>query len=239
MVDRDKPHPAPSATDGDGVRVVERTGAERRPALLYKALALFMVGAALSGGFYLYTRNEASDAGQADVANDTADTRIADANEMGAAQSASPAAAVALSQMTPQSNGSGSGPTPDLADALSGIVRPGEEPSGAEVIAELNKAGIHTGIGAFPPPGTSPPLVGLAVPDDYALPEGYVRHFQATDDGQRIEPILMFSPDYQFFDASGKPIKIPENRVVPPGMAPDGLTARPIKIPPPLQPGKP
>jgi hypothetical protein len=146
---------------------------------------------------------------------------------------------VALRQVSAQSNGSGGGPTPDLADALSGMLRPGEEPSGAEVIAELNKAGIHTGIGAFPPPGTSPPLVGLAVPDDYALPEGYVRHFQATDDGQRIEPILMFSPDYQFFDASGKPIEIPENRVVPPGMAPDGLTARPIKIPPPLQPGKP
>ena len=240
MDDRDKPHPAPSATDGDGVRVVERTGAERRPALLYKALALVMVGATLSGGFYLYTRNEASDAGQADAANDIADTRIADANANDSAHSASSAAAaVALFQVSAQSNGSGSGPTPDLADALSGIVRPGEEPSGAEVIAELNKAGIHTGIGAFPPPGTSPPLVGLAVPDDYALPEGYVRHFQATDDGQRIEPILMFSPDYQFFDASGKPIKIPENRVVPPGMAPDGLTARPIKIPPPLQPGKP
>lgn len=240
MDDRDKPHPAPSATDGDGVRVVERTGAGRRPALLYKALALVMVGATLFGGFHLYTRNEASNAGQADAANDTADARIVDANAMGTAQSASPAAAaVALGQMTAQSNGSGSGPTPDLADALSGLVRPGEEPSGAEVIAELNKAGIHTGIGAFPPPGTSPPLVGLAVPDDYALPEGYVRHFQATDDGQRIEPILMFSPDYQFFDASGKPIQIPENRVVPPGMAPDGLTARPIKIPPPLQPGKP
>ena len=240
MDDRDKSHPAPSATDGDGVRVVERTGAERRPALLYKALALVMVGAALSGGAYLFNRDKASDAGQADAANDIADTRIADANANGAAHSASSAAAaVALRQVSAQSNGSGGGPAPDLADALSGIVRPGEEPSGAEVIAELNKAGIHTGIGAFPPPGTSPPLVGLAVPDDYALPEGYVRHFQATDDGQRIEPILMFSPDYQFFDASGKPIKIPENRVVPPGMAPDGLTARPIKIPPPLQPGKP
>ena len=239
MDDRDKPHPAPSATDGDGVRVVERTGAGRRPALLYKALALVMVGAMLSGGFHLYTRNEASDAGQADAVSDAADTRIADANAMGAENSAtSAAAAAARRQMTAHSNGPGD-PTPDLADALSGIVRPGEEPSGAEVIAELNKAGIHTGIGAFPPPGTSPPLVGLAVPDDYALPEGYVRHFQATDDGQRIEPILMFSPDYQFFDASGKPIQIPENRVVPPGMAPDGLTVRPIKIPPPLQPGKP
>ncbi len=239
MVDRDKPHPAPSATDGDGVRVLERTGAERRPAFFYKTLAVVMVGATLSGGVYLYNRDKPSNAGQTDTANDTAHTRIAHASANGAAHSASSAAAaVALRQVTAQSNGPGD-PTPDLADALSGIVRPGEEPSGAEVIAELNKAGIHTGIGAFPPPGTSPPMVGLAVPDDYPLPEGYVRHFQATDDGQRIEPILMFSPDYQFFDASGKPIKIPENRVVPPGMAPSGLTARPIVIPPPLQPGKP
>jgi hypothetical protein len=108
-----------------------------------------------------------------------------------------------------------------------------------EVIDRLHKAGIYSGIGAFTPPGTSPPLVGLAVPEDYALPEGYVRHFQATDDGQRIEPILMFSPDFDFFDASGNPIKIPENRVVPPDMAPSGLAIRRIEIPPALPTGKP
>lgn len=237
MDDRDKTHPAPSATDGDGVRVVQRTGAARRPALLYKALALILIGGCAA---YLFTRNEASDVGHADAAQSDVDTRIADARATEATgAAASEAAAVARRRMTAQSTGPGGDPTQDLADALAGSVRPGEEPSAAEVITELNKAGIHTGIAAFPPPGTSPPMVGLAVPDDYALPEGYVRHFQATDDGQRIEPILMFSPDYQFFDASGKPIKIPENRVVPPGMAPDGLTARPIKIPPPLPPGKP
>ena len=71
------------------------------------------------------------------------------------------------------------------------------------------------------------------------MPEGYVRHFQATDDGQRIEPILMYSPDFDFFDASGKPIAIPPDRVVPPGMAPPGLATRRIEIPPPLQPGRP
>lgn len=240
MVDRDKAYPASSAKDDDGVRIVERTGAGRRPALLYKALALVLAGATLGGGTYFFMRDNASDAGHADAAHATADTRIADARANDAAQSAaSEAAAVAHRRVTAQSNGPGGDPTPDLADALSGIVRPGEEPSAAQVIDELHKAGIHSGIAAFPPPGTSPPLVGLAVPDDYVLPEGYVRHFQATDDGQRIEPILMFSPDYQFFDASGKPIKIPENRVVPPGMAPSGLTVRPIAIPPPLKPGKP
>jgi len=237
MLDRDKAHPASSAMDGDGVRVVERTGAGRRPALLYKTLALILVGGCAA---YLFARNEASDVGQADAGRTDVDARIADArSNESTGSAASEAAAVARRQVSAQANGPGGDPTQDLADALAGSVRPGEEPSAAEVIAELNKAGIHTGIGAFPPPGTSPPMVGLAVPDDYALPEGYVRHFQATDDGQRIEPILMFSPDYQFFDASGKPIRIPQNRVVPPGMAPSGLTVRPIKIPPPLPPGKP
>lgn len=232
MDDRDKPHPASSAKDDDGVRVVERTGAGRRPALFYKALALVLIG---GGAAYLFTRHEASDAGHADAARTTADMHATGA----AGAASSDTAVVAHRRMTAQPTGSAGDTTPDLADALSGLVRPGEEPSAAEVIAELNKAGIHTGIGAFTPPGTSPPMAGLAVPDDYPLPEGYVRHFQATDDGQRIEPILMFSPDYQFFDASGKPIRIPENRVVPPGMAPPGLPVRPIAIPPPLQPGKP
>jgi hypothetical protein len=110
-------------------------------------------------------------------------------------------------------------------------------PTMQEVIEELHKAGIHSGLGAFPPPGTSPPLVGIAVPDDYVLPEGYVRHFQATDDGQRIEPILMYSPDYEFFDAAGRRIEIPADRVVPPELAPPGLPLRPIEIPPPLESG--
>ena len=82
-------------------------------------------------------------------------------------------------------------------------------------------------------------MIGLAVPDDYVLPEGYVRHFQATDDGQRIEPILMYSPDFEFFDSNGQPISIPVNRVVPGNMAPPGFVIRPIEIPRPLEPGKP
>jgi hypothetical protein len=122
--------------------------------------------------------------------------------------------------------------TPDLSDFLP----PGEAPTAGEVIEELHRAGIYSGIGAFPPPGTSPPLVGLAVPDDFELPEGYVRHFQTTDDGQRIEPILMFSPDYEFFDDDGRPVEIPENRVVPPELAPPGLPIRYIGIPPEREP---
>jgi hypothetical protein len=74
-------------------------------------------------------------------------------------------------------------------------VNSGESPTIGEVIDRLHQAGVYGGLGAFSPPGTRPPLVGLAVPEDFVLPEGYVRHHQATDDGQSIEAILMFSPD--------------------------------------------
>lgn len=124
--------------------------------------------------------------------------------------------------------------TPDITD----YINDGERPTMGEVINRLHQAGIQTGLGAFNPPGTRPPLVGLAVPEDFVLPEGYVRHYQATDDGQRIEPILMFSPDHQFTDAAGRPIAIPKDRVVPPEMAPPGLPIRRIVVPAPTEPGR-
>jgi hypothetical protein len=105
-------------------------------------------------------------------------------------------------------------------------------PTMAEVIAALHNAGIHEGLGAFNPPGTSPPLQGLIVPEDFDLPEGYVRHHQVTDEGEPIDPILMFSPDFEFFDASGKPISIPPDRVVPPELAPPGMPIVQARIPP-------
>ena len=124
--------------------------------------------------------------------------------------------------------------TPDLADYLN----PGEKPTMAEVIARLHANGVHSGLGAFQPPGTRPPLIGLAVPEDFVLPEGYVRHHQATDDGQRIEAILMFSPDFQWVDAAGRPVALPPDRVVPPELAPPGLPIRRIVVPAPVDPQK-
>jgi len=116
---------------------------------------------------------------------------------------------------------------------LSSYVPRGAQPSMAEVITRLNEAGVSTGLGAFSPPGTRPPLIGLAVPEDFALPPGYVRHHQATDDGQRIEAILMFAPGFQLLDAQQQPVEMPRNRVVPPELAPPGLPVRRIVIPPP------
>jgi len=143
-----------------------------------------------------------------------------------AAISAPVAAAV---QAIPRHRDPNGDQTPDLAD----YVNPGEKPTMTEVITRLHAAGVHTGLGAFNPPGTKPPLIGLAVPEDFALPPGYVRHYQATDDGQRIEPILMFAPDYQPTTADGRPVPVPRDRVVPPELAPPGLPIRRIAVPAP------
>jgi hypothetical protein len=125
--------------------------------------------------------------------------------------------------------------TPDLSD----YINEGERPTMNEVIERLHQAGVRTGLAAFSPPGTRPPLVGLAVPEDFSLPDGYVRHHQATDDGQRIEPVLMFAPDRQFVDAAGQPIAIPKDRIVPPELAPPGMPVRHIKIPAPADAAAP
>ena len=126
-------------------------------------------------------------------------------------------------------------PNGDLTPDISDYVNQGEKPTMAEVIDRLQQAGVTGGLAAFSPPGTRPPLLGLAVPEDFVLPEGYVRHYQATDDGQRIEPILMFSPDHAFVDAANRPIEIPKDRVVPPELAPPGMPIRRIVIPAPTE----
>ncbi|MQA22231.1 hypothetical protein [Rugamonas rivuli] len=126
-------------------------------------------------------------------------------------------------------------PTRDLKS----YVARGEKPTMPEVIERLHERGVYSGLGAFSPPGTRPPKVGLAVPEDFELPAGYVRHHQATDDGQRIEAILMFAPDFQLYDSAHQPIAMPKDRVVPPELAPPGLPIRRIVIPKPVDPASP
>jgi hypothetical protein len=172
----------------------------------------------------------AAAAGTATVASSTAPA-AAPGTAAAASAASSPAAMPQISRVRD--------PNGDLTPDLSDYVNKGEKPTMGEVIDRLHQAGVHTGLGAFSPPGTRPPLIGLAVPEDFALPEGYVRHYQATDDGERIEPILMFSPDHQFFDAAHRPIAIPVDRVVPPELAPPGLPIRRVVIPAPTEPGRP
>jgi hypothetical protein len=100
-----------------------------------------------------------------------------------------------------------------------------------DVIEGLKATGETGGIAAFPPPGTNPVKTGLVVPEGFELPQGYMRYYQTTDDGKRLEPILMFSPDYEFVDDSGKPIALPKDGIVPPGMAPPGLPLHTLEVP--------
>ncbi len=211
---------------GDGVRVVRREGPGARRGLLYLALAAILVA---SVAVWLLSASRPP----RDLPDDAAAPPAADAAAMPTNAAADAPAPPATARRV--ADATGNDPMGDLSD----YVPPGEVPTMGEVIDRLHAAGVHTGLGAFQPPGTSPPLVGLAVPEDFPLPEGYVRHYQATDDGQRIEPILMFSPDFQFFDAAGNPVPIPADRVVPPEMAPPGLPIRRIEIPRPRDGGRP
>ena len=93
---------------------------------------------------------------------------------------------------------------------------------------------LPSGIGLFPPPGTDPIKRGIVVPDDYELPEGYLRHYQVTDDGQELDPILLFHPDYELLDDAGNPVPLPPDRVVPPELAPPGMPIRTVEVPAPL-----
>jgi len=207
------------------------------PSIGFLAIALALVAGALVAWWTSTVPSTAvgEAASAPDVAASSGPAQVAAASVPGPARVASAAVpsvapAAASAQAIPRHRDPNGDQTPDLAD----YVNPGEKPTMTEVITRLHEAGVHTGLGAFNPPGTRPPLIGLAVPEDFALPPGYVRHYQATDDGQRIEPILMFAPDYQPTTADGRPVAMPRDRVVPPELAPPGLPIRRIAVPAPI-----
>ena len=203
-----------------------------RPSLGYLAIAIGLAAGCLA---YLLVPNESTTIPPRDAAN-SATPAVSVGGGVTPAVPVQPAAALvqAVPTSPPQAPQGDADPTRDLSH----YVMRGEKPTMPEVIERLHQANVHTGLGAFSPPGTRPPMIGLAVPEDFVLPPGYVRHHQATDDGQRIEAILMFAPDVQLFDAEKKPIEIPKNRVVPPELAPPGLPLRRIVIPAPVETGR-
>jgi hypothetical protein len=226
----------PPSTDPDDA------GRAWRPSLGYLAVALGIVASGLA--YWLISPAPAAEdnPGRASTPAPASSNTPAPATAAASAPLPPPGAATAASRSAPaatQQVSRARDPNGDLTPDLSDYVNSGEKPTMGEVIDRLHQAGVYSGLGAFSPPGTRPPLVGLAVPEDFVLPEGYVRHYQATDDGQRIEPILMFSPDHTFYDAAQRPIAIPQDRVVPPELAPPGLPIRRIVIPAPTQPGGP
>lgn len=83
----------------------------------------------------------------------------------------------------------------------------------------------------MPAHGTKKIKVGLVVPEDFQLPAGYVRHYQATDKGEMLSAILMFDPDHPPLDAQGRPVAVPADRVVPPELAPSGMPQAWLDVP--------
>lgn len=221
MSERRPPHTPPSNPDGDGVRVVAKPPAPRRGrAWAVLAMIAVLVGVVWWG--WMHGQGPGPDNAVAPIAPHEDSNRTD-----GLPPSAQPVAAMPAA-------GSAEAPSPmpnHDPDDLANYFQPGDpEPSGAEVIKGLQAAGVRTGLGAFNPPGTSPPLEGLAVPADFPLPDGYVRHHQVTDEGVPIEPILMFAPGFTLHDAMGRPIAMPANGVVPPELAPPGLPLRWVRI---------
>lgn len=213
----------PSSPDGAGVRVIEKARTRRGSALVWIVLVVVVTSAGLAWRSLSRPASALPAAGV--VSNSNSNSTAASETESAAVRSAAARdrSSPPLAQATRLPNGDPN----DLANYF----QPGDpEPTGAELIGALHDVGIHTGIGAFNPPGTSPPLEGLAVPENFALPAGYVRHHQSTDDGVAIEPILMFAPDVTLHDATGRPIAMPANRVVPPDLAPPGLPVRWVRI---------
>lgn len=227
-------HTTPSVTDGDGVRIIPEPSSQARWALILQLLALVLIAAGIAYLVYPARSTPSPSAASTPERAQGAETATTDAVDSAIEaedkRMTPPRRHTAQPAQTPSNPADlRSGDDNDIATYLS----PDDpEPTMAEVIQALRDSGDHGGIAAFNPPGTSPPLQGLAVPEDFVLPPGYVRHHQVTDDGQPIEAILMYAPDYVLRDADGRPIPIPEDRVVPPEMAPPGLPIRPITIPP-------
>ncbi|MES2118767.1 MAG: hypothetical protein V4578_26605 [Pseudomonadota bacterium] len=210
-----------------------RAGRPRHPSRgrAIVTLLLAVAGIALLIALWMWSGAPADHAGNAEVTT-------APASAPGAAR----AWLSALPGMSPEPEPEQTRPPEGDADPtrdLKSYVPRGANPTMPEVIERLHERGIFSGLGAFSPPGTRPPLVGLAVPENFDLPKGYVRHHQVTDDGQTIEAVLMFAPDFQLYDAANQPIAMPKDRVVPPELAPPGLPVRRIVIPTPREPARP
>jgi len=218
---------------GDGVRVVHDGGAGTVVRILLVAAAVVAVATAL-----LVVLIRRAPAPAPPLAGETGPLTVAPV-EPPASPAAEPAAPRPAAD--PQAE-----PVVRAVDRLrarrraeAAAAETGKQPevNARDVIEHLRARGDHTGIAAFEPPGTDPPKPGIIVPEDFPLPEGYVRHYQSDDDGNRLPPILMFHPDYEFVDESGAPVALPENRVVPAELAPSGLPIRMLDVP--KAPGRP
>jgi hypothetical protein len=216
--------------DGDGVRIYEAPAPQRNA----RTLALLFVAALLSlSAAWMLLPDRPSDTPAPAVSSQASDAIDAssDAIEPAATANAAPASAAAPRRALRAVYVSRNKLTRDERREAAGATDPEPEIDAKDAIEALVAAGETEGIAAFPPPGTDPVKSGIVVPDDFPLPEGYVRHYQTTDDGERLDAILMFSPDYEFTDPEGRPIVVPDDGIVPPDMAPPDLPIRMLETP--------
>jgi hypothetical protein len=120
--------------------------------------------------------------------------------------------------------------SPPTDPAPARAAQPVEPPSREDAPFSMGKPGETSGIKLFPAMGTKPTKIGIVVPDDFELPEGYVRHFQAGEDGELLPAILLFHPDFEWVDDAGEPIPLPPDRVVPPELAPPGMPIEMLEV---------
>ena len=214
-----EPRKTRSRIDADGVKVVEVAGVRRSVWLI--ALVLLLAGAAGLLALRLALRADAAGV-EAEVAAETARAPAAVAAVGGA-----PAAPSAVAR--PRAHSVRRRPAPSAAPPPANAEVPPAVPPLPEFPDE--PSGGPSGIAVFPPLGTDPLKRGILVPEDFELPEGYVRHFQATDDGEGLPAILMFHPDFEWLDENGVPIALPEDRIVPPELAPPGMPIEMLELP--------
>lgn len=208
--------------DEDGVRIHELSGV--RGGVWLAVLAIVLVGVVLLMLARRGSEREVGDAATSASHRAPAAPLAASDSPAAAGPPAAPVAPRRPAPVAPVNSADVPAPAP--------IAEPGDQPPQPEApMFEQAKPGEQTGVALFPPPGTKPIKRGLLVPEDFELPSGYVRHYQATDDGQRVPAILMFHPDYHPVDEHGEPIALPEDRVVPPDMAPAGMPIEVLELP--------
>jgi hypothetical protein len=204
----------------DGVKIVATPGVRKSVWLVAAAMALVALAALLlvrAGSEQLAT----DVAAPAKPPKSTAATPVAPTRE----QESKPVASRHARRIAaPTAESPPPGPAPAQA------ARPVEPPSREDAPFRLGKPGETSGIKLFPAMGTKPTKIGIVVPDDFELPEGYVRHFQANEDGELLPAILLFHPDFEWVDDAGEPIPLPPDRVVPPELAPPGMPIEMLEV---------
>lgn len=210
---------------GDGVRITLGPGVRKEIWLGLAALAL--VGLA---GFAALRLLRGAPGPEAPAAPAAARERSEDLPPTGA----QPAGAKLRIEAHPRriaarAPGEAAPPDPQPARAPDAKPADGGPPTHEEPPFSLGPRG--SGIAVFPKPGTDPVKIGIVVPEDFELPEGFVRHHQVTDDGVDLPPILMFHPDYEWVDEQGRPLEIPADGVVPPELAPPDLEIQMLEVP--------